>query len=114
MPPPVPEVPTVTLTFGAMDLKRSAVSVASGATVLEPSIMIEPDSEVSALAAVDAAVLSPLRPPPQAARAAPMPPIARIVMKVLRVATWGFLRVERVCTVSLGGLEGQWGSALVR
>src|SRR4029450_14033389 len=42
-PPPVPEVPTVTLTSGFSALDSSAIAAVSGPTVLEPSTRIEPD-----------------------------------------------------------------------
>jgi hypothetical protein len=43
-PPPVPDVPTVTLTWGFSPWKPSAAASLSGPTVLEPSIRIVPDS----------------------------------------------------------------------
>src|SRR5215207_8316917 len=42
-PPPVPEVPTVTLTSGFSALNSSAIASVSGPTVLEPSTLIEPE-----------------------------------------------------------------------
>src|SRR5215207_7161962 len=42
-PPPVPEVPTVTLTSGFSALNCSAIASDSGPTVLEPSTRISPD-----------------------------------------------------------------------
>ena len=41
-PPPVPEIPTVTLAFGLRFWKPSAAAIAYGPTVLEPSALIEP------------------------------------------------------------------------
>ncbi len=41
-PPPVPDVPTVTRTSGFSSWKSSAAASLSGATVLEPSILIVP------------------------------------------------------------------------
>ena len=49
-PPPVPEVPTVTLTSGFSAWNCSATASVSGATVLEPSMRIDA-GEVSAAAA---------------------------------------------------------------
>src|SRR5215218_10835627 len=42
-PPPVPEVPTVTLTSGFSALNSSAIASVSGPTVLEPSTRMSPD-----------------------------------------------------------------------
>jgi hypothetical protein len=42
-PPPVPEVPTVTLTPGFSPWNVSAAASVSGPTVLEPSVRIEPE-----------------------------------------------------------------------
>src|SRR4029453_3246845 len=42
-PPPVPEVPTVTLTSGFSRLNSSAIASVSGPTVLEPSTRISPE-----------------------------------------------------------------------
>src|SRR6266545_3775774 len=42
-PPPVPEVPTVTLTFGFSPLNSSAIASVSGPTVLDPSMRISPE-----------------------------------------------------------------------
>src|SRR5690606_14495964 len=47
-PPPVPEVPTVTLTLGCSSAKNSAAALVSGATVLEPSALTWPDSSAPA------------------------------------------------------------------
>src|SRR5919108_314836 len=43
-PPPVPEVPTVIFTPGFSPWKFSAAASAKGATVLDPSILMVPDS----------------------------------------------------------------------
>ena len=43
-PPPVPDVPTVTLTPGFSAWKSSAATVVSGATVLDPSMTTSPES----------------------------------------------------------------------
>ena len=43
-PPPVPETPTVTLTFGWTALNSSATASVIGYTVLDPSILISPDN----------------------------------------------------------------------
>ena len=43
-PPPVPEMPTVTLTFVCALLNSSATASVIGKTVLEPSIRTEPES----------------------------------------------------------------------
>ena len=83
-PPPVPDVATVTVTFGYCPWKLSAASVASGATVLDPSMTIAPLSDVSPPAAVEA---SPPREPPQAANSAPAAPMAMIAMRDLRFST---------------------------
>ena len=42
-PPPVPAVPTVTLTPGFSAWNSSAIASVSGATVLEPSMRIVPE-----------------------------------------------------------------------
>ncbi len=42
-PPPVPEVPTVTLTPEFSAWNSSAIASVSGATVLDPSMRIEPE-----------------------------------------------------------------------
>src|SRR5919108_265330 len=42
-PPPVPDVPTVTFTFGFWPWNSSAAAWANGPTVLEPSILMLPD-----------------------------------------------------------------------
>ena len=42
-PPPVPDSPTVTLTFGFSPWKPSAAAWANGKTVLEPSMAMLPD-----------------------------------------------------------------------
>ena len=49
-PPPVPEVPTVIFTFGFWPWNASWAACANGATVLDPSILIVPESPVLALA----------------------------------------------------------------
>ena len=66
-PPPVPEVPTVTLTPACSSLKSSAAAVVSGATVLEPSTLTAPDSLLLPLPSPALAV-SVLLSPPQAVR----------------------------------------------
>ena len=43
-PPPVPEVPTVTFTSGFSSLNPSAIASVKGATVLDPSIRIVPET----------------------------------------------------------------------
>src|SRR5687768_12984306 len=43
-PPPVPEVPTVTLTSGFSPWNCSAIASVRGATVLDPSMRIVPDT----------------------------------------------------------------------
>ena len=65
-PPPVPEVPTVTLTPACSSLKSSAAAVVSGATVLEPSTFTLPDSLL--LPSLPALAVSVLLSPPQAVR----------------------------------------------
>src|SRR5215211_1559471 len=42
-PPPVPEVPTVTLTSGFSALNSSAIASVSGPTVLDPSTRMSPE-----------------------------------------------------------------------
>ena len=66
-PPPVPEVPTVTRTPEFCSWNSSAAASLSGATVLEPSMLIVPDSW-------DPPSADPpsLLPPPQAAANIPM------------------------------------------
>ena len=51
-PPPVPEVPTVTLTPDCSSLKSSAAAVVRGATVLDPSALTAPDSAFVVVAGV--------------------------------------------------------------
>ncbi len=67
-PPPVPEVPTVTLTPGCSSLKSSAAAVVSGATVLEPSTLTLPDSSLELPPLPLSAAASVLLSPPQAVR----------------------------------------------
>ena len=68
-PPPVPEVPTVTLTPGCSSLKSSAAAVVSGATVLEPSTLTLPESSLELLPSpLPALTASVLLSPPQAVR----------------------------------------------
>ena len=64
-PPPVPEVPTVTLTPCCSSLKSSAAAVVRGATVLDPSALTAPDS---AFVSLPALAVSVLLSPPQAVR----------------------------------------------
>ena len=56
-PPPVPEVPTVTLTSGFSAWNSSAIRSVSGATVLEPSMRIVPESRSAVAAAAVAVVI---------------------------------------------------------
>ena len=81
-PPPVPEVPTVTLTSGFSCWKPSATASVSGATVLEPSIRIVPDRPdgVSPLSAVSVVLSSS----PQAAT----PSASRPVHAPMRELAW--------------------------
>ena len=46
-PPPVPETPTFTRTFGYNSLNSSATASETGYTVLEPSISTDPDMLMS-------------------------------------------------------------------
>ena len=68
-PPPVPETPTCTRTFGATLRNSSATASEMGKTVLEPSMSTSPErlprSSFGIMASVGAAVGS--SPPPQAA-----------------------------------------------
>ena len=54
-PPPVPAVPTVIFTSGFSAWNASWAAWAKGATVLEPSIAIEPERSAAAAAASAAA-----------------------------------------------------------
>src|SRR3712207_9154882 len=68
-PPPVPAVPTETLTSGDSSRKTSPAEEVSGSTVEEPSTTTSPDALVPPL---DSPSLdAPLLWPPQAARPAP-------------------------------------------
>ncbi len=48
-PPPVPEIPTGTFTFGHFFRNASAAAIEIGATVLDPSILTSPSSSASEL-----------------------------------------------------------------
>ena len=66
-PPPVPEVPTVTRTPEFSSWNSSAAASVSGATVLEPSMLIVPDSWDPPSADPPSSL-----PPPHAAANSPM------------------------------------------
>src|SRR5829696_1523380 len=73
-PPPVPEVPTVTLTSGFSALNSSAIASVSGPTVLDPSTRMSPErlpeevSLPSPLSSLLPQAATPIARTPEAAR----------------------------------------------
>ena len=60
-PPPVPEMPTSTLTPGCTSRNASAAAVVSGPTVLEPSTITSPESGAASVVVSAEAAVSGLR-----------------------------------------------------
>ena len=82
-PPPVPDVPTETLTSGFSAMKRSATASVSGPTVLEPSMRIVPESAAVSPPLVVSDASSPLSPHALTPSASTIAPLSAAYLRFL-------------------------------